>query len=73
MAGFSFPWGAPASSVAEVVVHILDRGRALCPLKGIPRDWPQGHKWLSIADIEAGVESNCKDCIAGYRTKRGLR
>lgn len=61
------------TTVGEVVVHILHHGRALCPQPGVPRDWPRGHKWLSIADVEAGLQSNCPGCVAGHRKMRGLK
>lgn len=30
--------------------HVLDRGRALCGLPGLPCYWPTGHVWLDTGD-----------------------
>lgn len=39
---------APARTVIAPTpcVHVLREGRALCSLKGPPKDWPEGHYWI---------------------------
>lgn len=48
-------------------VHILWNGAALCPLRGLPKDWPSGHRWISFKDVAGGVEApadRCETCWA---------
>jgi len=52
------------------MIHLLHEGRALCGLAGIPRDWPDGHRWVSIAQHKEACEladgtrvaANCGSC-----------
>lgn len=59
-----------------MVLHILRGGRPLCPL-GPPRDWPAGHKWVSLYDLETGAALGgaevCAECLTVYRKRRGLK
>ncbi len=47
-------------------VHILHAGYALCRFPGIPRDWPPGHKWVSILEK---ADATCPHCL---REDRGV-
>lgn len=42
-------------------VHVLHWGRALCPIPGVPRDWPAGHYWVPIGDAH---NATCPTCLA---------
>jgi hypothetical protein len=42
------------------VVHILYEGRALCGLPGIPREWPEGHRWVRKEERNRATCSGCK-------------
>ena len=54
------------------IVHILDGGILLCGSfpKTLPRDWPEGHRWVAIDDRtpldqlgNVGPEpKRCSDC-----------
>ncbi len=46
-----------------MVVHILQYGRSLCGLPGVPRDWPEGHQWVSIQDECVADDATCRKCI----------
>jgi hypothetical protein len=49
-------------------VHVLWGGRVLCEdlrLRRVPRDWPDGHRWLSLKDVADGAEpppDRCESC-----------
>lgn len=42
-------------------IHILWKGRTICGLPGIPRDWPDGHSWVRVEDAE---RATCVHCVA---------
>lgn len=49
--------------MTEPVVHILHHGRPLCgafPGK-VPRDWPEGHKWVGLDERHL---CSCGECVA---------
>lgn len=50
--------------MAENVVHLLQAGRALCGMKGVPGEWPDGHRWVSYYDEENAAEVNCMKCLS---------
>jgi len=58
-----------------VTVHILRFGFALCRFSmEVPRDWPDGHAWLSVADrlVEEHMQNSnrfhfCVECISMFR------
>ena len=35
-------------TVKASVIHYLHGGYAACEIKGIPREWPDGHFWVDI-------------------------
>ena len=41
-------------------VHILREGYALCGLPGIPREWPEGHRWVRVEERNRVTCSACK-------------
>lgn len=54
-----------------LVVHVLRYGRALCPLSGIPREWPAGHKWVPIGDLENCTCPACKEVATALLRQEG--
>jgi hypothetical protein len=53
-------------------VHILYHGKPLCDFHpGVPGNWPEGHKWVSVDDPK---EVNCMTCNNVYQgmKKRGV-
>ena len=41
----------------EPATHVLWGGRALCAdlrLRGVPGEWPDGQRWISLRDVAAG-------------------
>jgi len=42
---------------ADIVLHVLEGGRARCGLPGVPRDWPRGHRWVRTRDA-----ATCPGC-----------
>jgi hypothetical protein len=52
----------------EPATHVLWHGRTLCDdrrLRGVPRDWPQGQRWLSLDDAINQIgdpPDRCKEC-----------
>jgi len=50
-----------------MIVHILHQGFTLCGFgRGqFPGEWPAGHKWTYLNDLE-GV--TCKACLAAANT-----
>lgn len=46
---------------AEIVmVHVLFHGVSLCNLPGVPRDWPRGHRWVTVACHDEATCSTCR-------------
>lgn len=41
------------------LIHVLRFGRALCPIEGVPSDWPEGHKWVGI---QQHAQATCTCC-----------
>ncbi len=41
-------------------VHILDQGFALCGLKGVPAEWPEGHRWVRLDEKKRATCPGCK-------------
>lgn len=46
-----------------MIVHILQEGRAICGLPGLPVDWPEGNVWIAFDDPDA-ARATCTDCVA---------
>jgi hypothetical protein len=47
--------------------HALWGGRALCDdplLRGVPRDWPDGQRWISLRDVAEGAAEPPDRCVA---------
>jgi hypothetical protein len=44
-------------------VHILSYGRAFCGIAGLPREWPEGHRWIGFNDVEMEQLANCEACL----------
>lgn len=59
-----------ASPVKPPATHVLWGGRALCEdsrLRVVPRDWPAGERWISLADVADGAaepSDRCEACWA---------
>lgn len=45
------------------MIHILAYGSALCGLRGVPREWPPGNKWVSFFDAQWRELATCPECI----------
>lgn len=43
--------------------HILFQGSALCGRIGLPKDWPEGEKWVYADDLEHATCEGCKMAI----------
>lgn len=49
------------------VVHVLHYGAPLCGFTTtIPRNWPEGHKWVSSLEPES---ANCETCLIKMRSQ----
>jgi hypothetical protein len=42
-------------------VHVLSHGFSLCHLSGTPREWPEGHRWVSVEDGRRATCPTCKE------------
>ena len=55
--------------------HVLWGGKVLCAdlrLRGVPRDWPAGQRWISLADVASGAEIPTDRCEACWNKVPGL-
>jgi len=52
----------------QYVVHGLDAGRALCGIRGVPREWPIGNLWVPLADKD---KINCPGCLKKLKNTGG--
>ena len=42
-------------------VHVLHEGRPLCGFSNdVPANWPGGHLWVGIKDVEDSTCAGCK-------------
>ena len=62
-----------SGSVAELVrrarnfqpkVHVLVAGNPFCDLGYPPKDWPEGHTWVSVQEAS---KATCEQCIEGSK------
>lgn len=52
---------------AKPDVHVLSFGVVACgrrDLLGLPKDWPEGHVWVSILDSKAATCQGCVEAVA---------
>lgn len=55
--------------------HVLWGGRVLCEdlrLRGVPHDWPEGQRWISLKDFADEAEAPPDRCEACWKKGRGL-
>ena len=55
--------------------HVLWGGRVLCEdlrLRGVPRDWPEDQRWISLKDIADGAEAPADRCETCWKRAPGL-
>lgn len=52
---------ARESDSAEVIIHIVHHGAALCGMSGMPGQWPKGHVWVPLPDH---ARASCGECRA---------
>ena len=53
-----------------MVIHILRAGLTLCGFsREVPRDWPEGHKWVAESDEPLATCVSCKDTLSKEREK----
>lgn len=44
------------------MVHSLNAGVAICGMvRGVPRDWPEGHTWVPAANLSLVTCPGCRD------------
>ena len=53
----------PPKTPPPTTIHILRTGVSLCPLIGVPGEWPEGHKWVSLYETEDLEKVNCGLCL----------
>lgn len=55
--------------------HVLWGGMTLCEdlrLRGFPRDWPKGQRWISLGDVSKGLDLPSNHCAACWAKVPGL-
>lgn len=55
--------------------HVLWGGSVLCEdlrLRHVPRDWPEGQRWISLKDVADGVEPPPDRCVLCWTKAPGL-
>ena len=55
-----------------MMIHILRHGWTLCGMTTVPKDWPEGHRWVSFEDPENLPKANCLGCLAGPKPPKNL-
>lgn len=48
--------------MSELIVHYLKYGVTACLLPGVPKDWPENHKWVGD---EHKDKVTCPACLQG--------
>lgn len=51
----------------DPTVHILRHGAAMCGQPGMPRDWPDAHRWVSFEDHRVLDDATCERCRAVFQ------
>lgn len=46
--------------MTEPTIHLLSEGRSLCDMAGPPKDWPDGHLFVSLEEPDP---ANCPKCL----------
>lgn len=54
--------GVESKPAAEQVIHVLDGGVSICGMPGLPKDWPEGHRWVRINEAHMASCEVCKAC-----------
>ena len=64
-----------AIEVENLIVHVLHHGVTLCSMPGVPRDWPAGNRFVTVAEARAGAAHNinCEPCGIAYNTHYALK
>ncbi len=53
-----------------MIVHVLEKGYPLCGFSSeLPRDWPEGHKWTGLNDLEPATCLECRAAAARYESE----
>lgn len=52
------------------MIHVLFHGRALCPLEGVPAEWPDGHSWVSLDQSRLCTCPGCKKVLEAHEVVR---
>jgi ribosomal protein L37E len=50
--------------MSNTIIHLLKFGVTACLLPGVPKDWPDNHKWVSDDQKEL---VNCPACLQGMQ------
>ena len=70
-----FVAGEPREVPMPPAVHVLWGGQAICDDKrvgGLPKDWPDGQRWISLRDVADGAAAPADRCSACWDKAPGL-
>jgi hypothetical protein len=59
----------------DAATHVLWGGKVLCAdlrLRGVPREWPTGQRWISLADVADGAAAPLDRCTTCWGKAPGL-
>lgn len=59
----------------RAATHVLWGGRVLCEdlrLRSVPRDWPEGQRWISLKDVADGAAAPADRCFTCWNKAPGF-
>lgn len=71
----SFVAIAASEELMPPATHVLWGGNVLCEdlrLRSVPRDWPDGQRWISLADVADGTPDPSDGCATCWAKAPGL-
>lgn len=60
-----------AAAMGLGTIHVLQSGRALCGMEGVPSDWAPGHRWVRVEEADEATCGSCRDAAGTRGAQRG--
>ena len=52
-----------------MMIHVLHHGAAFCGQPGLPKDWPEGDRWVGLDHPELSNCHRCLEAVVGMKDR----